>query len=466
MLIKIDSSDVESDWIKTEENRRTEKEIHDNLRKRLRKSLLSILKRSTSYYGNFLTRIKPYVSDYTWDAAHKGARGHAGGKASPKKPTPVSAQEQIILKLCASDGSFLEELDDEDIIKLHDACHRPFVQKCLLDFLNKGGPGSGHFGHKGTPGSRGGSAPGGGLHLLLGRSTLLGAAGLDLPSGYEKNARESLARAISGISSQKARVFVVTNDMFREDVEAAGAGWKLDLSTELSNVKTVGDQLRLLHTHELENVKSTSSGEFSLGIGVARQTVINDARASIVGKGLSNHIDQMEGNSAFTKGGRAKPYAADTSFEWINKHVQSDVNLKVEVRADRSGRAYAFPEKNQIFVGKSETRATIIHEVGHVWEYNSTKVKESSAAFMEHRTQGKPLIPLRTLVSNAGYDNDEKAVSDKFFDPYVGKSYGGKHTEVTSMGLGSVSKLSFDSRILRDSGHLALTLMQMEGNFP
>ena len=128
-------TDENADWIKTEENRRTEKEIHDRLKKRLRKSSFSLLKRSTNYYDDFLVRIRPYVSDHMWDAAHKGARGHAGGKASPKKPTPVSAQEQIILKLCASDGSFLEELDDGDIVKLHDACHRPFVQKSLLELL-------------------------------------------------------------------------------------------------------------------------------------------------------------------------------------------------------------------------------------------------------------------------------------------------------------------------------------------
>jgi len=99
--------------------------------------LLELLKRSTNYYDDFLTRIRPYVSDYAWNDAHKGARGHAGGMASPKRPVPVSTQERVILKLCSSDGSFLEELDDGDIVKLHDACHRPFVQKSLLELLNK-----------------------------------------------------------------------------------------------------------------------------------------------------------------------------------------------------------------------------------------------------------------------------------------------------------------------------------------
>ena len=39
----------------------------------------------------------------------------------------------------------------------------------LLESIEKGGPGSGNFGHKGTPGSRGGSAPSGGVPIISGK---------------------------------------------------------------------------------------------------------------------------------------------------------------------------------------------------------------------------------------------------------------------------------------------------------
>lgn len=39
--------------------------------------------------------------------------------------------------------------------------------KAFVDFINKGGPGSGNFGHAGRPGSRGGSKPGGGHRRLV-----------------------------------------------------------------------------------------------------------------------------------------------------------------------------------------------------------------------------------------------------------------------------------------------------------
>jgi len=75
-------------------------------------------------------------------------------------------------------------------------------------------------------------------------------------------------------------------------------------------------------------------------------------------------------------------------------------------------------------------RNTIVHELGHWLEGQSEYIHEQALKFLARRTQGEQA---RWLGS--GYGRNERAWFDKFLNPYIGKDYGGKASEIISMGL-------------------------------
>lgn len=109
----------------------------------------------------------------------------------------------------------------------------------------------------------------------------------------------------------------------------------------------------------------------------------------------------------------------------------------------KSGRAYYTMENNTVHLAPSDSKFTILHELGHSLERNNHVIK-AAVDFLERRTKGKPIERLNKLSS--GYRNDEKFIEGGFFNPYVGKVYQSQlntyqkykdyfATEVISMGL-------------------------------
>lgn len=72
---------------------------------------------------------------------------------------------------------------------------------------------------------------------------------------------------------------------------------------------------------------------------------------------------------------------------------------------------------------------TTIHEMAHRMERTVPGVLELESTFYDRRTQGESLKHL-----GKGYGAKELTREDKFYDPYVGKSYGDQAYEVLSMG--------------------------------
>lgn len=162
---------------------------------------VQVKKRSYDYSDKLLELLRYWAPKHRWDASHKTARGYAGGKASPKREKEPTFTNRAELLAALQDG-VLEGASDEDIVRMHEMCHRLFVRK--------GGPGSGHHGHKGIPGQRGGSVPRGGG---------VGGVTVDL-SRSDKSTVEYLLSSIS--SSHIARLEHVTNEP-----PADYPGWKL-----------------------------------------------------------------------------------------------------------------------------------------------------------------------------------------------------------------------------------------------
>lgn len=106
-------------------------------------------------------------------------------------------------------------------------------------------------------------------------------------------------------------------------------------------------------------------------------------------------------------------------------------------------RAYATPQRRHVVVSQFADWTTYIHEYGHALEFSDPRALKRAAAFLEARTKGEELVPLR-LLSGRGYRRNERARPDKFYSPYMGKDYRDRQgrvyaTEVSSMGFESLA---------------------------
>ena len=104
-------------------------------------------------------------------------------------------------------------------------------------------------------------------------------------------------------------------------------------------------------------------------------------------------------------------------------------------REQGQNRAYADLSQRSIHVGNELTKKMLWHEMGHLIE-NDLKYSSVSTAFLNGRVdKTKGLIKLSVLTGDKGYNDNEEAYTDHLFDAYVGKYYGGRSTEVLSMGI-------------------------------
>lgn len=103
-----------------------------------------------------------------------------------------------------------------------------------------------------------------------------------------------------------------------------------------------------------------------------------------------------------------------------------------------SGAKRAFMSGGNIHLNKDTTEKTMVHEMGHVLEYNNHVIK-AAVEFLERRTAGQPTRRLSEI--SRGYSRHEVYKKGDFYNPYVGKIYTGtryrgyEFTEVISMGL-------------------------------
>lgn len=95
-----------------------------------------------------------------------------------------------------------------------------------------------------------------------------------------------------------------------------------------------------------------------------------------------------------------------------------------------------------IYLSDNDSTATVIHEWGHAIEYQNPSIGRAARAFLERRVGGEPAQKLNDVVSHGGYRDDERGRSDRFVEAfgkdrawYVGKDYGGRATEIMSMGM-------------------------------
>ena len=86
-------------------------------------------------------------------------------------------------------------------------------------------------------------------------------------------------------------------------------------------------------------------------------------------------------------------------------------------------------------MGKYANPGTSVHEMGHWLEYQNPDVKQWANEFLDYRTAGEEAKKLSEITGHKGYRGWEVAKEDKFIEPYMGKIYSDKATELISMGL-------------------------------
>lgn len=134
------------------------------------------------------------------------------------------------------------------------------------------------------------------------------------------------------------------------------------------------------------------------------------------------------------KGERKFMDAVDEFEKLVNKkviHVRDVLIEKMPVRTrayySRSG---IYLSRHAPYHSTSVVNRTVIHEMGHYLEDSSSEVFEGVQEFYRKRTKGCPLVWM-----GPGYGRDELTRKDNFIDAYMGKDYGGRASEILSMGL-------------------------------
>jgi hypothetical protein len=93
---------------------------------------------------------------------------------------------------------------------------------------------------------------------------------------------------------------------------------------------------------------------------------------------------------------------------------------------------------HEVFMGRSFSRKTLFHELGHQLERDPVASLLANE-FLLRRRESDTLYSLNELTGSRGYERDEVAYKDSWINPYVGKRYRNQTTEVFSMAMEHLS---------------------------
>lgn len=203
------------------------------------------------------------------------------------------------------------------------------------------------------------------------------------------------------------------------------------------------DYLKATTDHERGTlkIKEEAITERIAGLNAKRQVHIDNMNRLERERGpamrASVHVLEPADNTVSWTG---KP-KAETQANWrsgmdafnqlVRRDVWTNANVPIE-RLKKGGRPYHL--RGTIHVSTNEDIGTMVHEIAHAFEQQSG-VLPKVLAFYDKRTAGDPVEKLRNITGYKGYGDDEVARRDKWIEPYMGKDYKRRATELVSMGL-------------------------------
>ena len=131
----------------------------------------------------------------------------------------------------------------------------------------------------------------------------------------------------------------------------------------------------------------------------------------------------------------------------IHAHVQAGADLtarytskkllpSIQVKALRGGRAYH--SGGTVHVNTNTSLSVVMHEITHATEQQTPAVLKAANDFLAKRAGGQPTKSLRVLTGH-NYKAHERAWEDEWVSRggslYSGKDYGGRATEILTMGI-------------------------------
>ncbi|WP_292992640.1 hypothetical protein [Nitrosomonas sp.] len=110
--------------------------------------------------------------------------------------------------------------------------------------------------------------------------------------------------------------------------------------------------------------------------------------------------------------------------------------VRIETNGSRRANAGGIGhfEDSVIRPGSAFGKTVLWHEMAHHLEADPVAVSASNGYLLRRRKNEK-VHSLRSLTQNPGYRSNEGAYDDNFIDPYIGKVYQNRITEVWSMGV-------------------------------
>lgn len=126
----------------------------------------------------------------------------------------------------------------------------------------------------------------------------------------------------------------------------------------------------------------------------------------------------------------------------------------------------SYSMNNEIFINIDQEcdliLSEIAHELGHILERQNPEIQAKCLKFILSRSQ--ELVPINDIADDSDkYSDPDKLLvyNGRFFDPYVGKVYDDKQTEVLSMGL-QMLILNPELFLFRDCEHFKLIIDILE----
>jgi len=121
--------------------------------------------------------------------------------------------------------------------------------------------------------------------------------------------------------------------------------------------------------------------------------------------------------------------------DWFGRFVELPMPDVVPIQGTTDDRSYHLGGSGVFMARRENMQGTVVHELGHALEWQNSHANDQAQAFLRRRTAGEPEITMRQATGDNRYKAYEVTRVDRFINPYMGKNYGPRASEITSMGL-------------------------------